>query len=203
MTTEELIRAVRLLVRDKPKPLRNINIGVGDGVETIFRVPVLTVDTLLSGNPDLTIDLFDTSTSTYTSATITNFDYETGDVQLSVAPASGIMVLAYFSIVVFTDDEIEFILGLDEISSCYYLAAAFCIQSIINDTSRMIPFSQGDANYRYESVARRLQDSIELLWKQSPLTSASTAVPFYIDVLSRVDYVPIPIVRFNSPYARF
>lgn len=203
MTTAELIQAVRLLISDKPKPLRNIQIGVGDGAETIFRVPILTVNVLESGDPDLTIDLFDPNTSTYTIANIVDFDYETGDVELSIAPDSGVVIIAYFSYVIFTNTEIEFILGLDEIGNCHYLAAAFCMQSIINDSSRMISFTQGDASYKFDAVAKRLENSIERFWKQSPLTGTSIVAPFYTDVLSRLDYVPLPIVRFESPYARF
>ena len=203
MTTEQIIRVVRLIIRDKPKPLRNIQIGVGDGAEDIFRVPILTVNVLVIGDPDLTISLFDPNTGVYADGVISNFDYETGDVQLSSAPNTGVVVLAYFSYVIFTDDEFEMVLSLDEIVNCHYLAAAFCLQSIINDTSRLVSFSQGDAKYDFNETSKRIERAIERLWKQSPVTGSSIAVPFCTDVLSRLDYVVSPIVRANSPYARF
>ena len=203
MTTAETIAMVRLLIRDKPKPLRNIQIGVGDGAEDIFRVPILTVNTLAIGDPDLTISLFDPNTGVYVDGVINNFDYETGDVELSAAPGIGIVIIAYFSYVIFTDAEITLVLALDEVASCHYLAAAFCLQSIINDTSRLVSFTQGDAKYDFSKVSDRLERSIKLLWKQSPVTGSSLAVPFYTDILSRLDYVPSPMVRADSPHARF
>jgi len=194
---------VRILVPDKRKIMRNIHIGTGDGHEDIFRVPVLTVDQQVSGDPDLTVSLFDPDTSEYQDGVISNFDFDSSDVQLSSAPASGIVIIAYFSYVTFTDAEIELILALPEIANCKYLCAAFLVQSIIADTTRFISFSQGDARYNFDSMEKRLTEHIKRLWNQSTVTGDSIAVPFSPDVLSRIGYISPPIVRATTPFYRF
>jgi len=194
---------VRMLVPDKRKIMRNIHIGTGDGNEDIFRVPVLTVDQQVGGNPDLTVSLFDPDTSEYQDGVISNFDFDSSDVQLSSAPASGIVVIAYFSYVTFTDAEINLVLSLPEIANCKYLCTAFLVQSILADTTRFISFSQGDARYNFDRMEKRLREHIERLWKQTTVIGDSIAVPFNPDVLSRIDYQSPPIVKCTTPFYRF
>jgi len=203
MGVAETRQLVRMLIPDKRKILRNIHIGTGDGNEDIFRVPVLSVDRQVSGDPDLTISLFDPDSSEYQDATIINFDFDSSDVQLSSPPISGIVIIAYFSYVTFTDGEIDLVLALPEIANCKYLCAAFLVQSILADTTRFISFSQGDARYNFDTMERRLKNHIERLWNQSPVTGESIAVPFNPDVLSRIDYQISPIVKITTPFARF
>ena len=194
---------VRMLVPDKRKIMRNIHIGTGDGNEDIFRVPVLTVDQQVAGTPDLTISLFDPDSSEYQDGIISNFDFDSSDVQLNSAPASGIVIIAYFSYVTFTDAEIDLVLSLPEIANCKYLCAAFFAQSIIADTTRFVSFSQGDARYNFDRMEKRLREHIKRLWAQTTVIGDSIAVPFNPDVLSRVGYVSPPIVRATTPFYRF
>lgn len=197
------LKLIRMLVPDKRKIMRNIHIGTGDGHEDIFRVPVLTIDQQVGGTPDLTISLFDPNTSEYQDGIISNFDFDSSDVQLSSAPASGIVIIAYFSYVTFTDDEIDLVLGLQDIRGCIYLCAAFLVQSIAADVTRFISFSQGDARYNFQDVERRLRNHIKRLWDQSTVIGDSIAVPFNPDVLSRIDYQTSPIVKATTPFYRF
>lgn len=189
----------RLLTPDRPKFIRNIQIGVGDGFEDIFRVPILVI----CDGPDLTINLFNPDDSAYINGTISDFDYESGDVTLDAAPDAGLVVIAHFSYTVFSDTEVDTILARTEISDCPYLCAAVLVQSIRADSSRFISFTQGDTKYSFDKKMDALKDHIETLWKQSPLSGESIAVPFFPDYLSRIDYIPPPIVHFNTPYAKF
>lgn len=205
MSIANLIRQVRLLIQDRKKIVRNLQIGIGDGSEDIFRVPILTVQTLPDTTPDLNIVFFDPDAveNAYIDAIIANFDYEVGDAQVSPVPETGQVVIAYFSYVTYTDDEITFMLGRTEISNCPYTCAAVLLQGIIADTSRMISFSQSDAKYDFSKVSDRLERQVERYLKQSIITGDSIAVPFVPDVLSRLDYIPAPLVYANTPYARF
>lgn len=202
MSTADLIRQVRLLISDRKKVIRNLQIGIGDGSENIFRVPILTVQTLLDGAPDLNVVFFDPDLeeNAYIDATIVDFDYEVGDVQVTPIPETGQVVIAYFSYVAFTDDEITFILGRAEVSSCPYTCAAVLLQSIISDTSRFISFTQGDAKYDFSKVSDRLERQIERYLKQSIIAGDSITVPFNPDVLSRIDYIPVPLIHPSVPY---
>jgi len=205
VSTANLIRQIRLLIQDRKKIVRNLQIGIGDGSENIFRVPILTVQTLVDGTPDLTITLFDPDVEegAYTDVTITDFEYEVGDAQISPIPETGQVIIAYFSYVTYTDDEITFMLGRPEIANCPYTCAAVLLQGIISDTSRMISFTQSDAKYDFSKVSDRLERQVERYLKQSIISGDSISVPFNPDVLSRLGYIPPPLVYANTPYARF
>jgi len=192
-----------MLAGDKRKVIRNIQIGVGDSSENIFRVPILTVDKHADETPDLTVSYFDPDTSEYVDATIQAFDFDSGDVQLIPIPTEGQVVIAYFSYITFTDAEIEYILSRTEIVNCPYLCAAAMIQAILVDTSRFVSFTQGDAKYNFDGVTERLEKAVERLWKQTLVTAASIAVPFNPDVLSRVGWEQPDIVLAHTPFYRF
>lgn len=203
MVSEDKIQFIRRLAGDRRRAIRNIQIGVGDGSEDIFRVPILTVEQQDDGNPDLTISYFDPDTSDYQDANILDFDFDSGDVQVSPSPTEGQVVIAYFSYVTFTDAEISYILGRSEISNCPYLCAAMMIQAILADTSRFVSFTQGDAKYSFDEVSKRLERQVERLWQQSPVTADVISVPFNPDILSRIDWEQPPIVKLSTPFARF
>ena len=177
--------------------------GVGDDNEDIFRVPILTVQTLVGGGPDLNVTIFDPDTSAYIDAAIADFDYETGDVRITPIPESGQIIIGYFSYVTFTDEEITFVLDRSEVFDCPYTAAAILLNAIIADTSRFISFSQGSAKYSFDEVSKRLERLVEKYLMMSPITGDSIAVPFVADVLSRLSYVPVPLIQANVPYFAF
>lgn len=197
------IALVRMLIADRKKIIRNLQLGVGDGSEDIFRVPILTVQTLLSGLPDLNITVFDPDTEVYIDALISAFDYETGDVQITPIPATGQIIIGYFSYVTFTDTEITFILNRPEVVKCPYTCAAILINSILADVSRFVSFSQGGAKYNFDEVSKRLERLEEKYLRMSPITADSISVPFVPDVLSRLNYIAVPIISAEVPYARW
>jgi len=196
------IKYVRLLIKDYKKVIRNLQIGIGNGSENIFRVPILTVQQLLTGQPDLNIIYFDPDDSSYVDATVVALDYETGDVQVSPIPTMGQVVIAYFSWVTFTDVEIQMILNRVDVVNCPYTCAAILLQAIISDTSRFVSFSQGDARYNFDELTKRLERQVDRYLKMSGITGDSIAVPFVPDVLSRIDYIPVPLIHFATPYAK-
>jgi len=203
MSVADLITVTRMLIADRKKIIRNLQLGVGDGHENIFRVPILTVQALADGTPDLNITTFDPDTSAYVDLTVADFDYETGDVRISPVPESGQVIIGYFSFVTFTDAEITLILNRPEVCSDPYTAAAVLIYSILADTSRFISFTQGNAKYDLSKIPERLGKLVESYLKMSPITGESIAVPFVPDVLSRLDYISVPLVYAGTPYARF
>ena len=200
MSLVENIAFVRMLISDRKKIIRNLQLGVGDGNEDIFRVPILTVQTLASGDPDLNVVTFDPDTDAYVDLTVADFDYETGDVQVVPTPELGQVIIGYFSYVTFTDAEITIVLNRAEVSSDPYTCAAILIQATIADTSRFISFTQGDAKYNFDKVSERLERLVESYMKQSLIGGDSTSVPFVPDVLSRIDYTPVPIIHPDVPY---
>ncbi len=200
MSIADKIAFTRLLVSDRKKIIRNLQIGIGDGSENIFRVPILTVQTLASGLPDLNVVTFDPDTSQYVDHVISDFDYDTGDVQLSPIPAEGQVVIAYFSYIAFTDAEITMVLGRSEVVGDEYTCAAILLQSILSDTSRFISFTQGDTKYNFSDVSKRLERQVARYLKQSTISAESITVPFVPDVLSRIDYITVPLIHPDVPY---
>jgi hypothetical protein len=194
---------VRILIPDRPKVIRNLEIGVGDGANADFQVPILTVREL-GAAPDLTIILFDPVNTAYVAGIVDSFDYDTNTVTLDAAPTLGHVVIAHFSYQTFTDDELDAMLERTEVRNCEYIAAAIFCESVIADMSRMISFSEGDTKYSYDKARTDLREHINFLLKQSPLSATSTSVPFFPDYLSRVEYIPSPMVYHTvSPAGEF
>ena len=131
------LQRLRLQIADQPRRVVHEQIGTGDGFLTMFQAQLHPI-VLNSETITLRVGAVETVQD---SGTDYEIELDTGVVTFAITPTSGTMVFASYRWAVFTDTELEDLLG--SFGDDVVRAAMRAIQWLLADTDRFIKYTFG------------------------------------------------------------